>query len=232
MATTQVDRIDPSVSPTTVPQLNFYNGALRICKQTQLQTLTDAVEARYLLDGEWNDGVGFVEAMLEQGLWNFALRTSMFTYDPTLTPSFGYKYAYAKPSDCVRTAMMAQDEYFNLPLTQYRDETGYWFAWLQQIYVSYVSNGADYGNNYALWPQTFIKAGEGYLASKIIGKLTGDEKEIDRVEKLAKMLLTDARSKAALNEATGFLPPGTWLRARWGNQAGNYDRGNPGQLYG
>jgi hypothetical protein len=32
--------------------------------------------------------------------------------------------------------------------------------------------------------------------------------------------MNDARSKAAMNESAGFLPVGTWTRARWGRYAG------------
>jgi hypothetical protein len=50
--------------------------------------------------------------------------------------------AFAKPTDWVDTSAVCQDEYFRVPLLQYADEVGYWFADLDEIYVKYVSDGA------------------------------------------------------------------------------------------
>lgn len=213
----------------TIAQLDLYNGALRLCGETKLASLSDNRKARYLLDDVWNEGA--VNAMLEQGLWYFALRTSKFDADPNITPAFGYRMEFAKPSDWVRTAMLCQDESFNVPLTAVRDESGSWFADITPIYVSYVSNGNNYGNNFANWPASFINAFQGYLAEKIITQLTSDQTRWKDVLTEAKRFMTDARAKAAMNESALFPPAGSWTRARWGRRSG-VDRGNTGQLIG
>jgi hypothetical protein len=220
------------VAITTTQQLGLYNGALRLCGNTRLASLTDNQEARYLLDDAWNDGNGAPQACLEEGYWFFATRTSMLGYDATITPNFGYAYAFEKPTDWVRTCMVAQDEYFQIPLTQFTDEAGYFYTLLQTIYFSYISNAQDYGLNFLVWPQSFVEAVEGYLARKVVRKLcAGDEAKIDKVEKAAEKLMLKAKSKAAMNESAKFLPAGTWLRARWGaGQWGN--GGNASSLYG
>jgi hypothetical protein len=217
---------------TTAQQLGLFNGALRLCGNTRLASLTDNQEAQYLLTDVWNDGTGAPQACLEEGYWFFATRTSMLGYDATVTPNFGYAYAFEKPVDWVRTCMVAQDEYFQTPLTQFTDEAGYLYTLLETIYFSYVSNDPKYGLNFNVWPQTFIRAVEGYLARNVIRKLCGgDEAKIAAVEKVADKLMTNARSKAAMNESAKFLPAGTWLRARWGaGQWGN--GGNASSLYG
>lgn len=219
-----------AVSAST--QLSLYNGALRLCGQTRLQALTDNIEARYVLDDVWGDGSGAVNAMLEQGLWYFAKRTSQLTYDTSITPNFGYACAFEKPADWVRTMGVCQDEYFTTPLTAFNDEAGMLYSNLETIYFAYVSNDPRYGGAPGNWPPTFTLAFEGYLAARIIRKLTsGDENKIAAIEKLAQRLLLDARSKAAMNESAKFLPVGSWLRARWGNFS-TRDGGNQNSLYG
>lgn len=217
---------------TTTQQLGLYNGALRLVGNARLATLTDNVEAARILNDLWTDGNGAPMACLEEGLWFFATRTSQLTYDATITPQFGYACAFEKPTDWVRTCMVAQDPYFNTPLTQFTDEAGYLFTLLQTVYYSYISNADTYGMDFLRWPQTFVRAVEGYLAANIVRKLcAGDEAKITNVIKGAKALMTNARSKAAMNESAKFFPAGTWLRARWG--AGQWgDGGNQNSLYG
>lgn len=207
-------------------QLKIYNGALRMCGEARLQSLTDNVEARYLCDDVWGDGDGLIQGVLEQGFWNFATRTSKLTNDTSIQPNFGYQCVFEKPADWVRTVGLCEDEYFNTPLTEYSDEAGYLFTNLPDIFFRYVSNGPDFGSNLGLWPQTFCLAAHGYLASQIVYKLTaGDAKRIEGVKKEAKRLMTDARSKAAMNEAVKFLPMGSWVRNRLGNRSLSNDGG-------
>ncbi|MGH6714570.1 MAG: hypothetical protein ACREDC_00100 [Bradyrhizobium sp.] len=213
-------------------QLGLYNGALRMCGATRLQTLTDNIESRYVLDDAWSDGQGAVNGILEQGLWYFAKRTSQLTADSAITPNFGYGKAFEKPADWVRTMAICQDPYFRTPLTAFSDEAGYFYSDLDILYVGYVSSDPAYGGNPGLWPETFSRAFHGYLAARVIRKLTaGDEQKIEAVQKEALMLLKDARSKTAMNESTSFPPVGSWLRARWGNFSSR-DGGDQNSLYG
>ena len=96
-----------------VDKLSIYNGALLFIGERQLATLTDNVESRRLLDGAWDrDGI---ETVLEQGQWNFAMRTSKFEYSPSITPAFGHTRAFEKPSDFVRVCAMCSGRIFYDP---------------------------------------------------------------------------------------------------------------------
>lgn len=209
--------------------LSLYNGATRILKEVSLATPTDNREVRYKLDTVWADGA--IDYCLEAGQWFFAMRTSKLDSDPDVTPPFGYTYAFSKPSDWVRTAGVCQDEFFNFPLTQVTDEAGFWFASITPIYVRYVSDGPQYGNNLGAWPETFTRFVEAYLAREVCPSLTSDENTIKRVEAQYKQRMDDARSKAAMNESAAFPPRGTWVLSRWGRRS-SWDRGNPGSLIG
>lgn len=198
-------------------QLSLYNGALRHVKQRRLATLTDASEPRRLLDDVWNDGArNFV---LEQGEWKFATRTGMINYTPSVEPPFGYRFAFAKPSDWVRTVAVASDEYFRVPLNEMSDEAGFFFSDLQQIYVRWVSNNTSYGLDYSKWPQSFTLYVECYLAWLIAPRLLKGKSDVDDIEERMTRYLTAARSKDALNGPTAFPPPGSWTSARIGRQS-------------
>lgn len=219
-------------------RLKIYNGALTICEERLITGLTVNEEARYLLDNVWNNGG--VRYCLEQGQWRFAMKASKQTYDPAVTPSFGYRYAFPKPTDWVDTSAVCQDEYFRTPLLQYADEVGYWFADLPDIYVKYVSDDANYGGNLSLWPQTFARYVEYYFAGRIVGKMTGGANLVEKLLGPAgrpdkgdvHAALITARNRDAMAGPTTFPARGSWVSSRYGAGYSRNDRGNTGQLIG
>lgn len=210
-------------------QLELYNGALLLCGERELASLTEEREPRRLLDRVWtNNGV---KTCLEMGQWNFAMRTVQLDYDSGVTPSFGYERAFVKPSDWVLSSALCADEYFHAPLLRYWDEAGYWYSDIDTIYLRYVSSDVLYGLNLGQWPDAFREYVEEFFASKIILKITGSaEKEADSQKRLKKKLLT-AKSRAAMADPTRFLPSGNWSRAR-NRTGGRSDGGNRGSLIG
>lgn len=206
----------------------LYNDALTICGEKILSSVSEAREARYVLDQAWDAGA--VDYCLEAGQWNFAMRSIMLAYSPSVEPDFGYRRAFDKPTDWIRTCGLCSDEFFKEPLLNYTDEAGFWFAELDTIYVRYVSNDDAYGNSFSLWPKTFAKYVASFLASEIVTKLSQDETKWAKVEKQMHKRLVDAKSKDAMNGATSFPPRGSWTRSRLGRGRG--DRGNRGNLIG
>ena len=219
-------------------RLKIYNGALLICQTREIASLSVVEEPRYLLDNVWNDGG--VRYCLEQGQWRFAMRTSKMTYNPAVVPSFGYRRAFDKPTDWVDTSAVCSDEYFNSPLLQYADETAYWFADLDDIYVKYVSDDTNYGSNLAYWPYSFTEYVKHYFAGKIVGKLTASKELVDRLlgqpgrpEKgSVHAALVTAKNRDAMAGPTSFPARGSWVGSRYGRDGSNRDRGNRGSLIG
>lgn len=209
-------------------QLALYNMALRLIGERRLASLAEAREPRRVLDDIWNDGA--VDFCLEQGQWNFAIRAVSIT-PSTTEPEFGYVHAFDKPNDLIRTVGIAEDEFFNTPLTRVMEEVGFWFADINPIYVRYVSNAASYGNDMTRWPQTFVKFVAAYLASEAVLTLTQSDEKHKMMLALYNQRLTDARSKDAMSEATQFSPQGGWSSARHGHHS-RRDRGNRGSLIG
>lgn len=204
----------------TASRLSLYNAALLELGLRGIVSLTENRESRRVLDTAWNDGA--VEYCLEQGFWEFAIRTQMMTYDPSISTDFGYQYGYGKPSDYIRTYAFCSDENFDSPIIKYADEATVWYTDYDTIYVQYVSDDEDYGFNYSAWPETFAQLVSTYLASLVCTRLTQSTSKKDKIDKDLEKALVDARSKSAMNKPTKFLHPGTWSSARRGGRWGSF----------
>ena len=202
----------------TTTQLSLYNGALRLLSERRLASISEAREPRRLLDDAWGDGStsGAVKHCLQLAQWTFATRTVMIDSSPSVEPSFGYSYAFDQPTDMVKLSAICQDEYFKVPLTNYEDERRYWYAGIDPIYVRYVSNHTDYGADLSLWPESFVKVVEAYLALEICGNLTQDKSKRKDVADAFKEALAGAKSIDGANTPTRFMPTGRWEAARRG----------------
>ncbi len=193
-------------------KLTIANGALRILKErslTQSELTNGSREPARLFNAVWDDGG--VRNCLESGMWKFSKRSVMLDASPSVEPDFGLRYAFDKPTDFVRTIGIWSDPGMREPLSDIRDEAGYWFSDQETIYLSYVSDDAAYGNDYSLWPQNFLKFVQAHFASEIAGPLTAEGKEI---LKIRKDLLRETLSTDAMSDPTKFLPTGSWVRAR------------------
>ena len=208
-------------------KLSLYNDALNMMGERTLANLDEPREPKRVLDVVWP---GAVKYCLEQGQWKFAIRTLKMVFSPDVNPAFGYRHAFERPTDCVRTTKMCTDECLNVPLLHYGEEAGWWFADLEEIYTSYVSDHIDFGGDYANWPQTFSRYVATYLASESALRITQSEKMVLKLEKDLKTAKKNALSKDALQGPTQFLPQGTWVGSRHGDRRG--DRGSRSRLIG
>jgi hypothetical protein len=206
-------------------RLSLYNGALRHCGERLLASLTENREPRRMLDAAWDDN--FVKGVLEDGQWGFACRSGMYDYSPSVEPTFGYRRAFNKPTDFVRTMAVCQDEYFKVPCTEYSDERGFWYADLDTLYIKYVSSDPSFGADMSLWPQSFVDYVEVKLATKIVVPLKQNSSALEKLLGLADMFLTKANSQNAMADPAKFPPQGSWVRARTtGGRWNNPNRGS------
>ena len=219
-------------------RLKIYNGALLLCGDTRLSSLSENREPRHLLDLVWNDGG--VRACLEQAQWHFAMRASRFDYEPSIDPDWGFQRAFTKPSDWVSTSGVFSDERMQNPLLAYADEVAYWFADQDEIFVKYVSDAVTYGMDLARWPATFVDYVKAYFASRIIHKVPNASSKIEfllgppgRPEKgYLNTTLMIAKNKSAMTKPATFPSRGTWAAARHRGIGGRRDGGNTSQLIG
>lgn len=195
-------------------QLQHYNAALLILGEIKILNLSEDRNAKNVLDDIWNNNL--IDKVLVQGSWNFAIDTSMFSYETGLEPQFGHRYVFEKPTDFVKTAAISGNSALSPPLMSYRDEAGFWYADTPSIYVSYVSNHADFGGTPENWPEPFNEYVDAYLAFKSCMAITSSKSKTLDAKKLAKEMLMDARGKDAISEAPKFFPQGTFVSSRRG----------------
>ena len=195
-------------------QLSLYNGALRLCMERKLASLTEAREPRRYLDDAWEDGA--VDACLEMGLWSFAIRTVQLTYDSGITPSFGASRVFAVPDDFLKLNELSTDEMFTSAFNAFRMEAGKIYAEVDTLYLSYVSNDPSFGGDMTRWPNAFEGLVQAYLAAEIVGRLTTDRELKKDVEKKMAAAQRAALAVDALNKPARRTPRGTWVAARIG----------------
>ena len=218
---------------STPTQLSLYNGALYLLGEEKLASVNENREPRHVLDQFWNNGA--VDYCLEQGLWNFAIRSVKAEADSSITPDWGFQKVFLKPSDWIKTAVVCSDEYFRNPLTNldWRDEVGYWFSNLEELYIRYVSNNSSYGQNLALWPKTFERFVEAYLAKMAGPRIKGVSAEkIKLAEALYDKLESGAKSSDASNDGAAVQPDQSWAVARRNGRGGRRDWGSRSRLTG
>ncbi|MCO5159624.1 MAG: hypothetical protein M9939_00690 [Mesorhizobium sp.] len=193
-------------------KLNIYRGALRLLGPHQLASTSDARPERYALDEIYDDAV---QHMLEQGLWNFAIRFEPLTTPATPTnPDTGYDYAFSKPSDFVRLAAISDNASFNGIFEAYSIQQSYIYTNAEEIYLRYVSNDAAYGLDLTKWPQSFAKALEAYMAFESGLPISGDRGNRNDMMGLFKERLARAKTLDAVDERVQWKKPGRWTRAR------------------
>jgi hypothetical protein len=209
-------------------KLGIYNSALMEFGDRQLASLTEAVEARRVLDQVYTK---VVNECLEAGSWNFATETIKTVADTGVAPDFGYTEVFAKPSDWVITTAVSEDENFALPLINYYDDVDYWSANTSPLYVRYVSNDTGMGLELNRWTQRFTRYVELKLASRVCIRLGGDKEDKKRIDEEKRKAKRAAKSLDAMNEAQPkFAPPGRWTSAR-GGRSGR-DRNSRSNLTG
>jgi hypothetical protein len=218
----------------TPTQLIIYNGALRLLGQPKLATLTDNNERRRALDDAWDDAA--LDFCLEQGNWNFATRAVKIEVNSAIDPDFGFDNAFDVPSDWMKTVTTASDEYFRYSATdqEVQQEQSYWFSDFDALYVRYISNDSSYGADYSLWPRSFLRLVQAFMARETSPRLIQNAKNREAIELVYNDSLVFARSQDALNEGVKFMPPTGWGMARGGRggRSGRRDRGSRGSLTG
>jgi hypothetical protein len=178
-------------------RLTIYQGALRLLGPSELASLSEDRPEKRKLDAAWST---CVDHLLEQGLWNFAIRSVELAYDEDVEPIFGYDYAFSKPDDWVRTASMSTSVSYGDDFEEYQ----------------YVSNDSAYGYNVGAWRQSFAKALEAYLAFECGLPISADRGNRNDLYSLYEKRLARAKNLDAVDERVRKTPTGNLVNARLG----------------
>ena len=205
-------------------KLLLYNAALTHLAARKLASLSESRKSRRVLDSIWDNG--FIKRILEKGQWNFAVRTFESTYDPDVTPAFGYQYGHEKPSDWVRTIGVSANENFNPPFNDYEDERNYWFSNFDLLYFRIISTDQFYGGDLSLWPQSVTEYAELELAQLACKAITDSDVAVDELRKRAEKIRREAKAVDGMNGPTKFPPMGSWARSRHLGRQSTFNIGN------
>lgn len=204
---------------TTPTKLQLYNQALRLVGEGKLATVTDNRPERRALDSIWDEDP--VKQMLEETYWEFATRTLEWNYNSAIEPDFGYRRAFDKPSNFVRTASLCSDEFFKEPLIEYHVEAGYWYCDLDTIYLRYISDADNYGRDMSLWTELFRNCVATKMAKELAFGLTKSQSLKDELDAALKKYISEAKSLDAQEKPTQYMRQGSWTRSRNGSR-GSY----------
>lgn len=195
-------------------RLDVYNTALMYLKTSPIASLSDNRPERISMDAAWNSTVAYC---LEQGMWNFATKTQEISSSDTEDPTFGYAFAFEKPNDYVRITAISAFETLRPTLFDFREEGDYFFADIDPIYLSFVSNATDAGMDVGKWFPSFADYVALNLATNIPNVSTMSEDAYERLDKRAMRAMANAKSKDSVNQPTAWMPSGRLVQARRGS---------------
>lgn len=192
--------------------LQLYNGALGHLGPVRLTSLTENRPDRRELDATYDQTK---QAMLESGLWFFALRTIQWDADTDVEPLFGMPNAFSLPSDFVRIRHICTDEDQTTEDQTYRREGSYVYSGYSTLYLTYVSNDADFGGDLGKFTQLYSDAFSADLAWRSGLPVTKDFGTKANLEVTKTRLLINAKRKDAVDERVKFKPMSSWVRSRF-----------------
>lgn len=197
-------------------QLELYNLALGHLGPVRLHPTTGLTENRQdrrELDAVW---ASTLKTMLERAVWRFAIRTSLFTADPDITPDFGLPHAYGLPNDFVRLYLISPDERQEEEDRSYRREGSVIYSDHSTLYISYVSNDPAYGYDLGKFTGLYTRAFGYALAEEACIPITKDKQLKRALSSERKDAVAEAKRLEAVDERVKEKPVGSWIRTRFG----------------
>ncbi len=207
----------PKATSGTLTQawLGIYNDALQLLGEPQITERDVDSARRVALDNAVNSDL--VLGILENIAWTWATTSTKITYNTSLSPAWGYQYAFDKPSGMVRFDGIWADEYFNAPIRRYEDQDGKWFCGSTEIYVKYVHE--SYLTNADAWSGEFRRHVAGKMAWDSISRFPNADAGIvkdqhdDRERKV--------KSTDAMQSPPKIIGRGSWTQQRTRGSASN-----------
>lgn len=183
------------------------NLALAIIGTERVDDYTDDDPSAALARDVWD--VCVLES-LETHEWRFA--SDVASLERGTAPSAGYTYRYNLPADFVRINTAYANADMTDRIEDYEIRQGYMHCSSENVYIEYVKSGLSVGT----WPGYFCQ----YVSALLAMHLSSTQKstsETERIEKLMRMRLGQARMLDSTQQPVRRPPPGRWIRALRGN---------------
>lgn len=213
-----IDRARAASGTLSAPWIKIYNDALAIMGLASQKITSGDTDSMVRSVMDVSVDAGLVEDILEDTGWHWANTTQKVEYNPSVTPSWGYRYAFDIPNDMQRFDGIWYDEYLSNPLKRYQHESDVIYADVTEIYIKYVSS--DFLTNPASWPYKFRRLVAAKLAMDSAPSVPGADVNLARQTYQERE--NEAKASDAQQSPPRILGRGQWLRARMSNH--NYDR--------
>lgn len=199
-------------------KLDVWKQALVHLEKDTNITLSSTVEARYVFDAAW---AGVVAQAFNEGDWNFAKKSVALVINGSETAATGWTYVFSYPADYERTIAVSPVPDFRQEFFDYIDQGGFIHTNTNVLYLRYISDARQADDQVSTWPTMFWRYVAVKLAHESCGKLTSGSTLGDKLEKMEKKALRQAKSVDARNQPNAQVPTGSWLRSRKGYGGGS-----------
>lgn len=190
------------------------NGALRRLGQTAITSLTDGSTNANRANDIYAE---LRDEMLRAHLWNFATKRVKLAR-LTSTPVFEFSYAYAMPTDWLRTISI-HDNDAGVGLLFYRQEQqnsqDVIVTDAEAVYLRYIARVTDVN----LWAADFVMVMELALARDLAVIIASSNTLADAFAKATAAKLGEAKSLDALDASPEERPRGSWATSRRGRRS-------------
>jgi hypothetical protein len=188
-------------------QIDICNAALIQLGVEPLTALDTATKGGRLCLARW---VSIRDALLASHFWGFAMKRATLPL-LSVTPEFGFTYAYQLPSDCLRV-MVVEDG------TPYSIEAGMLMTDIettdeQEVNVTYIARISEPGT----WSAHFAEAFSAQLATDLCLPLTDSVSRYQVLQKMAATRLMEAQvldAREAYGKTATDDDDDTWIEAR------------------
>lgn len=183
-------------------KLAVYNLALTLLGDHRLVTVTDDVEARYVLDNSWDRAVAFV---FQAAFWRFAIKTASLSHNGALTALPGYTSTFALPATYYHPhAIFVLSGTRECPV-EIRQQGTTLHANTTPIYLRYVDSALI--GTVSSWPETVANALGAYLAFVTASRISQDPQAPDAMFAVWQQYFGSAQAVEA-------IAPDPWLEAQ------------------
>ena len=194
-----------------VTRLDLYNQAFGFLGPVRLTSLDENRPDRRELDAVYSKTK---QAMLEQGIWFFALRTIEWQADLDVEPLFGLPYAYSFPTDYVRLRHISNDQRQEIEDHTFKREGQYFYSEYQTLYLTYVSNDDAFGGDLGKYTQLYADAFACDMAERSSLPIMQDRGTKADLQGTAVRLLAKAKKVEAVDERVKFKPISSFVASR------------------
>ena len=157
--------------------------------------------------------------LFEKHPWNFCTEVEQLSATEP-TPE-GWAYGFAKPNKCWRIVRVTNGglsmdpKYPTLP---YRDQAGRILTNHETTYLMFIDG--DWLSSEGSWPEVFAEALAAELAWSVLPVSSANGDARDRLERIAKKNLREAKNWDAQQNPIWQPPPSKWQVSRWSTQSG------------